>query len=158
MRNLTVAVLASLALAPSSVAVAASGAHDACAPINQRHRPFTMELPRDFDVRVSMTGEDFVTYEIYRGGVAYVGLYVGDHGWFGRPSDSAPWRPDPANGRHIRIDTKGGGERIAGYSVASNCPDGPGLIEAWAFNVPGDQATADRMAASVRARRAAPTR
>jgi hypothetical protein len=109
--------------------------------------PFVADLPPGFKIERRPQGVDFDVYDIVRDGTAYAGVYAGNFPSF--EGDGAGEVREDGGGRKRLVVKTGGGERVVGYLIPTG-QDWPAYLHVWVRDVPDDQATADRVAASVR--------
>lgn len=112
--------------------------------------PFSIETPAGFLLSPPQRGPDFDTYVLSRGATHYVGVYIGNFSQFNAQDHPEQIRKDRGSRRMMRVVSEGGRERVSEFLFETGCPSFPAQVHVWAFNVAGDQATADRLAASVR--------
>lgn len=130
-----------------TLGAAAAGMVQARAP---QEPPFILDLPPGFSVKARPRGVDFDVYDVMKGDVGYASIYVGNYANF--PMNSAAKIVDgpKSNVRIAETPRPGGGVRRE-YQIRTRA-DWPSMLHVWSQDVPGDQALADRIAASVRAK------
>jgi hypothetical protein len=93
--------------------------------VGRARASFTVDLPEDCVVREGRAGANFAIFEVTCGGRVYAGVYAGNAA-----------NPEIPRSRIMVTETRW-----------------PTEVQAWAADVPDDQARADAIAASVRAKR-----
>jgi hypothetical protein len=112
--------------------------------------PFLLDLPPGFVVKARPRGPDFDVYDVLKGDVGYVGVYVGNYANFPMNTAAKVIDGPRPNIRIAESPRPGGGVRRE-YQIRTRS-DWPSMLHIWPQDVPGDQALADRIAASVRAK------
>ncbi len=124
-----------------------AGASRAVFAQNAEDRPFRVDLPPGFTIKARPRGPDFQVYDIMKGDVGYVGVYFG--GAAGFPMNASA-KVTTGSAPNIRVATAVGADGVPRREYLITNRDGWGVLHVWTQNAPGDQATADRIAASVR--------
>ena len=110
--------------------------------------PFSLDLPPGFTVEARPRGPDFDVYDVMKGQVGYVGIYVGNFASFPMQAN-AKVKPGAAPNIQVAEGVGADGSPRREYLI-TNKGGWPGTLHVWTQNPPGDQATAERIAASVR--------
>ena len=136
--------------APEPAAAESAKLPRATRPQVAAQQAFDLDLPPGFKIVERPRGPDFSVFDIVKGGTVYVGIYAGNVPQFDTEYPSAAVRTEPSGRKHA-VATKDGREHIVAYLIDTH-REFPNLLHVWVQDVPGDQETADRIAASVRAR------
>ena len=110
-------------------------------------RPFRVDLPPGFKIEARPRGPDFQVYDIVKGDVGYVGVYFGGAAGFPMNANAEVTLGSTPN---IRVATAVGADGVPRREYLITNKDGWGVLHVWTQSATGDQATADRIAASVR--------
>ena len=132
-----------LGLIAIGVAAGASSAAFAQAGGNP---PFRVDLPPGFTVEARPRGPDFDVYDVRKGNVGYVGVYVGGFASFPMNKDATV---SPGSDPNIQVARSSGADGPRQEYLIKR-KDGWGVLHVWTQDPPGDEATAARIAASVR--------
>ncbi len=112
---------------------------------------FIVSAPLGFELSKPDKREDFDLYEIRKGATPYVRIYVGNFPTF--PTEGEE-RTAPA--KTIVHDTarivRPSGATTDEFLLPTKKADWPRAIHVWALEVPGDQDTANKIAADVKVR------
>jgi hypothetical protein len=106
--------------------------------------PFKIDLPPGFVVKARPRGPDFDIYDVVKGNIVYVGVYLGGAASF--PMNTAA---KVAQGRapNIQVATSVSGGPRREYLIKNR--NGWGMLHVWTQDPPGDQVTAEKIAASI---------
>uniref|UniRef100_UPI0019D598A4 hypothetical protein n=1 Tax=Caulobacter sp. SSI4214 TaxID=2575739 RepID=UPI0019D598A4 len=112
---------------------------------------FIASAPLGFKLSKPDKRMDFDVYEVRKGPTTYVKIYVGNFPTF--PSEgeerTAPSKPIVPEAARIKHPS---GAETDEFLLPTKKTNGPRAIHVWALEVPGDQDTANRIAASVKVR------
>jgi hypothetical protein len=110
---------------------------------------FTAAAPIGFTLVERKHGSSYATHEVRKGAIPYVGIYVGNAPAFPTGSDARLLTSvaSPASATIKHLD--GGLSRE--FLLPGKMGRRPIAIHVWAFEVPGDQEEANKIAASVKA-------
>lgn len=109
---------------------------------------FTVNLPQGCEVIEAPTSMDFAILDINCGGVAKVGIYVGNFSDATFGDKSLTLKPD-VPGREVVVKAEGPDKRVYGY-LWQTAYDWPAQIHVWVTPDARDDAQAQAIAASLR--------
>jgi hypothetical protein len=109
--------------------------------------PFLIDLPPGFTVKAREPGPDFYVFDVLKGKESYVGVYIGGHPGF--PMGAGEVRSVGETGGKVAESKRPDGSLRREYLIVA--PAGY-ILHVWTQEPAGDLATADRIAASIRAK------
>jgi hypothetical protein len=112
---------------------------------------FTVVTPLGFELSKPSKQMDFDIYEVRKGATPYVKIYVGNFPTFPTEGEARTEPAKPVAHDSAKI-VHPSGLTTEEFLLPTNKPDWPRAIHAWALEVPGDQDTANRIAADVKVR------
>lgn len=130
------------------LALAVAGVSGPAWARQQDDLPFRVDLPPGFTVKARPRGPDFDVYDVMKGEVGYVGVYVGNFPSF--PMSGAKARPSGSSKGQVAEVRRADGSLRRDYLIVA--PSGYPKLHVWTQEPVGDLATADKIAASVKAK------
>jgi hypothetical protein len=112
---------------------------------------FTVVTPPEFELSKPDKQMDFDVYEVRKGATPYVKVYVGNFPTFPTEGETRTEPSKPISRDSAKI-VHPSGLTTEEFLLPTNKADWPRAIHAWALEVPGDQDTANRIAAAVKIR------
>jgi len=113
------------------------------------NKTFTAVAPTEFTLVELKHSSSYATYEVRKGAIPYVGIYIGNAPAFPTGSDARPLMSAVAPASATIKHPDGG--LSTEFLIPGKRSRRPIAIHARAFEVPGDQDTANKIAASVTA-------